>query len=511
MKGELVVLSLGVLLLNGCFNQTRESTDHAEPQPDSVSLSISLEPGQRVSFNVFDVYGRSIEFKNNDTADAVIEKRFFIDKPLFLANGNLIVIPDGEPLFRTYGVLLNPGDSVLLRKADTALIMQYSTGFPNFIDSMLTIPKAFYWGTEKHGNLGTSGVSRVLQTIEATYDKNNAAIGTLRMPVEHMRVLKNFNTNIKYAATARLIGQPTVEMSSLTDSLYDDMFRHVDAIRSINAVNNGLILAAIVSYTARKQNRKLEDDDFRSYVATMDEPLKQSGIYHQRVVSRVVGSFVHTPEKLAEINQALQSMRTQDPFLDTMYQLSNILLETSANFKKAEKDLNEFADGRFRFIFEHLGTSANREIKRIANLPVIEMYDFKGAKSDFRRIVMDKKYKLTVVDLWASWCIPCIGEMPHWEKVKAKFLDKPVRFMTVSIDKEEDVSKWIAVAKREGIYDKPDQYRLAKFRTSPFTKLLNVREIPRYLVINNEGDVVDDNFRRPSDRDFELALLRLLN
>lgn len=509
MKGKLIILSFSVLVFNACIDSSG-STEGEKLQRDSTSLFVSLKPGERISFNIFDVYGRVIEFKNNDTKDAVVERRFFIDKPLFLANGNLIVVPDGEPLFRTYGVLLNPGDSVLLRKADTTFTVQYSTGYPNFIDSMITIPKAFFSGAQEKDRLASLGVNGMLQTIEALYDKNGAAIDTLNMSEQHKCVLENLNTNIKYAAIAQLLG-PTVDRSAVTDSLYEDMVQHVDDIRSINAINNGLTLGTIVFYNARKQNKKVNKDDLRSYVALIGEELKQSGVYHQQLTSHVVGSFVHRPEMMTEINKALQSVRTQDPFLDTLYQLSNILLETFTDFKKAEKDLSEFAGGRFSFIFEHLGTSANREVKRIAALPAIDMYDFKGARSDFRRVVIDKTYKLTVVDLWASWCIPCIGEMPHWEKVKDKLKDKPIRFVTISIDKEEDVDKWVVVAKRQGIYDKPDQYRLANFKKSPLTRLLNIREIPRYLVINNEGTVLNDDFHRPSDSDFELGLLMLLD
>jgi len=507
-----IPLLLSALAFNACFDKTRNSDRSiigAERRSDSTLFSISLAPGQSAVFNTFDTYGRFIEFKNPGINDSVIEQKFFIDKPMFLGAGNLIVTP-GEPTFRTYGVLLNPGDTMRLINANDTFTIQYSSGYQQFVDSMIAVPKGFYWSFQEQDSLASLGVNGLLQKIDARYDRNEAAINALATSEMRKHVLKDLNTNIKYTAIARLITNPAVGRSPFADSLYEDMFQHVDDIRAINAQNRGEILAAIVAYNAGNQNRNLDKNDFWAVLAATDDRLKQSGIYQQQAISHVAGSFAYAPEKTVEINNQLRPIRTQDPFLDTLYQLSNILVTASTDFKKAEKDLSTFAGGRFNFIFENVGQSANREMKIITNLPAVDLYDFNGKLSDFRRIVMDKKYKLTVVDLWASWCVPCIGEMPHWEKSKHKLKGKPIQFVTISIDKDEDIDKWVAVSKRQGIYNDANQYRLANFKESPLTRLLNIRQIPRYLVINNKGDVVDDDFLRPSNGGFELGLLKLL-
>jgi thiol-disulfide isomerase/thioredoxin len=44
------------------------------------------------------------------------------------------------------------------------------------------------------------------------------------------------------------------------------------------------------------------------------------------------------------------------------------------------------------------------------------------------------KGSAVMIHFWASWCPPCLGEIPHWLEFAAKWRDKPVRFVAVSLD-----------------------------------------------------------------------------
>lgn len=58
---------------------------------------------------------------------------------------------------------------------------------------------------------------------------------------------------------------------------------------------------------------------------------------------------------------------------------------------------------------------------------------------------------LTVLNFWATWCKPCVAELPDFAKAQAAFRGKPVRFVYVSIDFSKDASKAEATAKRFGL------------------------------------------------------------
>lgn len=44
--------------------------------------------------------------------------------------------------------------------------------------------------------------------------------------------------------------------------------------------------------------------------------------------------------------------------------------------------------------------------------------------------------KLTVINFWATWCKPCIKEMPDLNYIKNQFEGKPIHFLSFSIDRD---------------------------------------------------------------------------
>lgn len=42
--------------------------------------------------------------------------------------------------------------------------------------------------------------------------------------------------------------------------------------------------------------------------------------------------------------------------------------------------------------------------------------------------------KLTCINIWATWCVPCVEEMPELNKIKTEFEGKNVQFVSMSID-----------------------------------------------------------------------------
>jgi len=60
----------------------------------------------------------------------------------------------------------------------------------------------------------------------------------------------------------------------------------------------------------------------------------------------------------------------------------------------------------------------------------LEVYDFDG----FEKFLNRKDDNVHVVNFWATWCAPCIKEMPHFEKLHANYKDKNVEVLLVSLD-----------------------------------------------------------------------------
>ena len=121
----------------------------------------------------------------------------------------------------------------------------------------------------------------------------------------------------------------------------------------------------------------------------------------------------------------------------------------------------------------------------------------------FEEILLKEKGKIVLVDFWASWCVPCRKEMPFLEDLKTTFDKTEFEIIQISIDKE--YSAWVRASKLENLSTEENNYIIADWKKSKLYTNYNIKTIPRYLLFDKFGKIIDDNAPRPSDN--ELASL----
>ncbi len=105
-----------------------------------------------------------------------------------------------------------------------------------------------------------------------------------------------------------------------------------------------------------------------------------------------------------------------------------------------------------------------------------------------------KTHKYTLVDFWASWCMPCRAENPNVVKAYNEFKNKGFTVFGVSFDK--DHSKWVAAIKKDGLVW--PQVSDLKFWSSAAGKLYGVQSIPHNVLIGPKGTIIAENLRGPA-------------
>ncbi|CAM1334092.1 TlpA family protein disulfide reductase [Tenacibaculum aestuariivivum] len=106
----------------------------------------------------------------------------------------------------------------------------------------------------------------------------------------------------------------------------------------------------------------------------------------------------------------------------------------------------------------------------------------------------DLKGKYVYIDMWATWCNPCKQEIPFLQKVEKKYHNKNIAFVSISVDNERDYEKW-----KQMVADKNlSGIQLYAKRDKTFSSAYKVNSIPRFILIDPQGNIVDANAPRPS-------------
>lgn len=111
--------------------------------------------------------------------------------------------------------------------------------------------------------------------------------------------------------------------------------------------------------------------------------------------------------------------------------------------------------------------------------------------------------KVIYIDVWATWCGPCVGEIPHMAALAERLKDcDDIVCISVSVDDTQE--PW----QRKLAAEKPawPQYWLAPEAGDAFSKALNINAIPRFIIVDRHGKIYDANSIRPSNEDIDSVL-----
>lgn len=154
--------------------------------------------------------------------------------------------------------------------------------------------------------------------------------------------------------------------------------------------------------------------------------------------------------------------------------------ESIAEFKELASTIDAVKDGIIIFPLE----KQDDEIKDFTSLEAKKVNDMNGnpfTSKDF------EKYDMTMINIWATWCGPCVGELPDIEKVY-KSLPENVNMITICTDGEDELDSCKKILKDSG----------ATFTTLAGNKALDnsllsgITAFPTTVFVDSEGNLIGE-------------------
>lgn len=139
----------------------------------------------------------------------------------------------------------------------------------------------------------------------------------------------------------------------------------------------------------------------------------------------------------------------------------------------------------------------------------VQLVDNSGKTGTLNEFISANKGKVIYVDYWASWCAPCIAEMPSSKKFQKEMNNDNIVYLYLSTDRTEE--PWQKALKKLEL-ERSTSYRIMNANNSLQMDDLEIQFIPRYMIYDTNGRLVNKDAARPSESKLlKTQLMNVLN
>lgn len=177
-----------------------------------------------------------------------------------------------------------------------------------------------------------------------------------------------------------------------------------------------------------------------------------------------------------------------DSILDSYQNIDSILY---ASVKEQNKQLVTYFDNAY---------AQNQIMGKGKPSPKFKDYiNIKGGKKSLE----DYRGKYVYIDVWATWCGPCIQQIPFLQTLEKEYHNKNIAFISISTDESQrSGGSWEAAEKKWRDFVKKRNMsgvQLWSGQDFSFQQAYQINGIPRFILIDPKGNIVDANAPRPSE------------
>jgi thiol-disulfide isomerase/thioredoxin len=188
---------------------------------------------------------------------------------------------------------------------------------------------------------------------------------------------------------------------------------------------------------------------------------------------------------------------TNDDVARIAFMKAKLYLEVFKNTEKAtsllkqlQLDFPDTTSGKsVGEVLAHI--KANEEAKKMQDalvvgspFPAFDIKDIDGKPLS----IANYKNKIVMIDFWATWCVPCRGEIPNIVKTYQKYHDKGFEIIGVSLDKAGDKDKLIGFTKENKMPWR--QYFDGKGGQNEMAVKCGIQSIPMAFLLDGNGNII---------------------
>jgi thiol-disulfide isomerase/thioredoxin len=216
-----------------------------------------------------------------------------------------------------------------------------------------------------------------------------------------------------------------------------------------------------------------------------NEKLKVEGTY-VKAMAQVFKSRQNAEAKLdtAELEAFIQ-LAPKDPRAGRLlYIAASSVTDPKTKAALEDRILKDYPDSQFTTMIK----GARRQRDGVGKPFELEFSDAtKGTTISMATL----KGKVVVVDFWATWCGPCVAEMPNMKKLYEKYHPQGVEFLGISLDQPKEQGGLDALKKYVKDQDiRWPQYYQGKGWESDFSRSWGINSIPAMFLVDQEGKLV---------------------
>lgn len=186
------------------------------------------------------------------------------------------------------------------------------------------------------------------------------------------------------------------------------------------------------------------------------------------------------------LEKEFQNLKSSYSKIDTSY-----FKDDNENFEKMRVAYSKFYEDR---------QALKKELAKGTPSPSFENFEnYKGGKTSLK----DFRGKYVYIDIWATWCGPCKVEIPFLKELEQRFHGRNIEFVSISVDDERRSGTMEKAHKAWGTMVADKNLSGVQLFTgngwkADFIKKYKIDGIPRFILIDPKGNIVDPDAPRPS-------------